>query len=154
MILKYIFYCLNDWHTRLTTHLAIVNRVFIVNQVCPKSLSLFLFLSKTKSRPKPAIDKNPIYQVVSSLFPYRWIVSNRSVRHPSYRQFWYNLTMHPLYPINDAPPCTPLPIVKWVSAEKPWFMRLLGIAKGGAFAPPRSIFCTPLWEKLVMELGC
>ena len=56
--------------------------------------------------------------------------------------------MHPLYPINDAPPCTPLPIVKRVCAEKPHKSRLLGIAKGGANAPPQSIFCTPSTQKL------
>ena len=59
--------------------------------------------------------------------------------------------MHPLYPINDAPPCTPLPIVKRVSAVKPHGTRLLGIAKGGAFAPPRSRFCTPLATKTGRE---
>ena len=55
--------------------------------------------------------------------------------------------MHPLYPFNDAPPCTPLPIVKRVSAMKPHKSRILGIAKGGAFAPPWSRFCTPLPAK-------
>ena len=69
--------------------------------------------------------------------------------------------MHPLYPINDAPPCTPLPIVKRVCAVKPHKSRLHGIVPGGSFAPPRSRFCTPSAqkldtriEKLVMESGC
>ena len=44
--------------------------------------------------------------------------------------------MHPLYPLNDAPPCTPLPIVNRISATKPHKSRLLGIAKGGCKCTP------------------
>ena len=50
--------------------------------------------------------------------------------------------MHPLYPINDAHPCTPLPIVKRVSSMKPHKSRLLGIAK-----------CTPSVEFLHTHSG-